>query len=177
MDATRIPAHLALRICLESSSAEEAARQIQDWGVASSCYIIVADRHGAVGMEFSAVDVKVLHCDEIGRVVHTNHYLVEHPGVVDTKWLQDSDFREKRIKELSASLDSELAPEGLTVERMTELFKDESGFPTSICRTQKGEAYSATLFNIVTDLRQVESHVTLGRPSKPEEQFILAFNR
>jgi isopenicillin-N N-acyltransferase-like protein len=171
MDPSRIPCHLGLRLVLDSFSREEAVRELEACGVASSCHMLVADATGGVGLEWSSKDLKNVEMNGEGQVFHTNHYLAVHEqGVVDTVWLKDSLVRIVRVQELCGRLG-----ESPGVEEVAEVFKDEKGLPTSICRNEPDEGATATLFNIVMDLEARKAVVTLGRPVEPEEHFELAF--
>jgi isopenicillin-N N-acyltransferase-like protein len=171
MDASRIPCHLGLRLVLDSFSREEAVRGLEVCGVASSCHMLVADATGGVGLEWSSKDLRKVEMNEARQVFHTNHYLAVHEqGVVDTVWLKDSLVRIVRVQELCGRLgDSPTAGE------VAEVFKDEKGLPTSICRNERDGSGTGTLFNIVMDLEAKKAKVTLGRPVEPEEHFELSF--
>ena len=86
MDPTRIPCHLGLRMVLESNSREEAVSQLEKYGVASSCHMLVADADGSVGLEWSSVEVQKVNMNSNKQVFHSNHYLMKHVGVEDTNW-------------------------------------------------------------------------------------------
>jgi isopenicillin-N N-acyltransferase-like protein len=60
-------------------------------------------------------------------------------------------------------------------DEFSALFEDETGFPVSICRAQVGVSKSATLFNIVMDLKSMKAIVKLGRPCAVEEVVELSF--
>lgn len=107
---------------------------------------------------------------EAGQVFHSNHYLVQHPGVIDTVWLEDSRFRVKRVEELCHELG-----DSPSMGSVQGLFTDEKNYPFAICRAQEGGAASATLFNIVMDLKEKVANVILGRPTAPEGIYELAF--
>lgn len=170
MDPTRIPCHLGLRMVLESRSREEAVQRLEKYGVASSCHMLIADASGGVGLEWSSVEVQKVTMNASKQVFHSNHYLMKHPGVEDTNWLADSTYRVTRIEELCKNIDGKP-----TSGNVAELFKDESNLPGAICRAQTGASGSATLFNIVMDLKARNATVTLGRPVAPEEVLQLAF--
>lgn len=171
MDPGRIPCHLGLRMVLESSSREDAVRKLESYGVASSCHMLVADAQGGTGLEWSWKDLRKVEMNPSKQVFHTNHYLAEHEkGVIDTVWLKDSLVRIVRIEELCKKVG--VSP---TMEELAEMFKDEKGFPTSICRNEKGGSATGTLFNIVMDLKAKKAAVTLGRPVEPEQYFELGF--
>lgn len=174
MDSTRLPCHLGLRMVLESWTREEAITKLEKHGIASSCHMLIADPSGGVGVEWSYIDVQKLSMNAAGQVFHSNHYLVPHPGVIDTVWLEDSKYRVKRIEELCKRLGN--SP---SIDSVQAIFKDESNYPESICRDTPahngGNGHSATLFNIVMDLEARAAKVILGRPTAPEEFIELSF--
>jgi len=171
MDPSRIPCHLGLRLVLDSFSREEAVRELKACGVASSCHMLVADATGGVGLEWSFRDLSKVEMNAARQVFHTNHYLAVHEqGVVDTVWLKDSLVRIVRVQQLCGRLG-----DSPTMREVTEVFKDEKGLPTSICRHELDDGATSTLFNIVMDLEARKATVTLGRPVEPEEHFELAF--
>lgn len=170
MDASRLPTHLGLRMALESESREAAVKRLQEFGVASSCHYLLADATGGVGLEWSYVDCKQIGMNASLQVFHSNHYLTDHPGVHDTNWLPDSNFRVSRIEELCRRVQGE--PGFATVQA---LFRDEANYPASICRAETGISDVASLFNIVMDLEANRAMVILGRPTEPEEFVELSF--
>lgn len=120
----------------------------------------------------SYLDVQKLNPNAKGQVFHSNHYLVPHEaGVFDTVWLEDSRFRLERIEELC----SRLEVEDLCLRSVQSIFTDEKNYPHSICRAERGDNESETLFNIVMDLRARAAKVILGRPTSPEGFFELSF--
>ena len=176
MDPTKLPCHLGLRMVLESSSRAEAERTLREYGVASACHMLIADAEtGGVGLEWSSVDVQKCEQDGSGRVFHSNHYLCAHPkSGQDTNWLPDSEFRVRRIEELADKLSN--SGGGVDGEKIFEIFKDEKGWPGSICRQQvEGKSESESLFNIVMDLTRRRAEVCLGRPVEVEERVVLEF--
>jgi isopenicillin-N N-acyltransferase like protein len=48
--------------------------------------------------------------------------------------------------------------------------------PSAICRKQEGESTTATLFNIVMELKEKRAVVRLGKPCAPEEVIHLSFD-
>ncbi|KAK5171367.1 uncharacterized protein LTR77_004511 [Saxophila tyrrhenica] len=171
MDATKLPCHLGLRMVLESRSREEAVRRLEEFGIASSCHMLIADAEGGIGLEWSSSDVQKCEMNGEKQVFHSNHFLLEHPGVgEDTQWIKDSGYRVTRIEELAKQLKG--AP---TKQKLFEIFKDESNYPGAICRAQKAPSTSASLFNIIVDLKAIRGDVTLGRPTEPEDFVQLAF--
>lgn len=184
LDPTRLPVHLALRTILESRSLTGAMVNLKRLGgVAGSAHILVADPEGARGLEFAGGqrEFKVVLPDEKGRVVHTNHLVLEHPGVEEPGWLPDSVGRLVRMGVLT---DGEGDRAGLLVAggggevdfaKVLELFKDEEGFPCSINRLGVAEGESQTLFTIVMDLGRKEALVKVGRPTEGGEEIHLGF--
>jgi len=171
VDSTRLPCHLGLRMVLESHSKDEAVQKLENYGIASSCHMLVADGEtGGVGLEFSFDDGKQIVQNVKGQVFHSNHYLDPILEKKDTNWMADSGFRVKRIEELCHGIST---PE---MEPVRALFRDEKNFPASICRSsQKPQTASSTLFNIVMELKSKTAKVVLGRPVAPEEEFDISF--
>jgi isopenicillin-N N-acyltransferase-like protein len=165
-----LPVHFGLRMVLESTSTQEAVEKLEKYGMASSAHILIADASSAVGLEFTKSTFAKCLPDELGRVVHANHLLLPHSGETDTVWLKDSPVRVQTMTDNSAKLTGE--PSWKEVE---ELFHDEQNHPRSICRFETTETGSATLFNIVMDLRSGKGVVRVGRPTEYEEIIRLEF--
>ncbi|KAJ4342116.1 hypothetical protein N0V95_007026 [Ascochyta clinopodiicola] len=163
-DPSRLPAHLGLRMALESTSVANAVQQLESYGMASSAHILLADTTTALGLEFTKSSFAYCEADAQGRVVHTNHLLKEHPGERDTVWLKDSLTRVATMTENAGRLGTEPS-----WEAVSGLFEDEQNAPGAICRVQTEETGSATLFNIVMDLKSRRAVVRLGRPTEVEE--------
>jgi isopenicillin-N N-acyltransferase like protein len=181
MDVERLASHLGLRMALECWNREEAVRKLEAGGIASSCYMCIADgESGGVGLEWSHIGLRKIGGTN-GRVCHANHYVLEHPGVEDTNWIRDSAFRQARIEELCENLETveekDQAGADPTLEDIIALFRDEKNYPGSISRKATADTdHSSTLFNIVMDLRAKKAFVRVGRPSEPaEEVFELGF--
>ncbi|KAG6358404.1 hypothetical protein INS49_014288 [Diaporthe citri] len=175
LDSARLPVHFALRAVLESASRADALATLTKLGgVAGSAHILVADPAGSVGLEFAGGGERIgeIGPDEKGRVVHTNHLVLEHPGVEEPGWLPDSGERLARIRKLT---DGEVLAGKWDVKRVVELFKDEEGFPFSINRLRVKEGESQTLFTIVMDLGRKEALVKVGRPTGDGEEIHLGF--
>lgn len=171
MDERRLPCHLGLRMVLESRSRAEAVERLEKCGIASACHMLIADSTGGVGMEWSSVENRRLDMNTSGQVFHSNHYVLEHKGVEDEKWLEDSSVRIKRIEELCKGL-STSEP---SMHEIKSLFMDEENCPGAICRQQLPPSNAATLFNIVMDLTSKRAVVALGRPVKADEIIELSF--
>lgn len=156
---------------LESRSRDEAVQRLESYGVASACHMLIADETGGIGLEWSAAEVQRCTMNSSSQVFHTNHYLLKHQKVgQDTCWLEDSPFRVARVEELANRIQG--TP---TREDVFEIFKDEQNHPGAICRAQKANVKSASLFNIVMDLKAKRATVTLGRPVDPDDTVELVF--
>lgn len=168
VDPSRLPVHFGLRMALESNSVAGAVRKLESYGMASSAHILLADPSTSLGLEFTKSTFAYCLPDSAGRVVHANHLLLDHPGEKDTVWLKDSLTRVPTM----ASNASKLCNEP-TWEDVNRLFEDEQNYPGSICRFETKETGSATLFNIVMDLKKKKAVVRLGRPSEVEKSIEL----
>ncbi|KAF2657275.1 peptidase C45 acyl-coenzyme A:6-aminopenicillanic acid acyl-transferas-like protein [Lophiostoma macrostomum CBS 122681] len=164
---SQLPVHFGLRMALESDSAIEAVQKLESYGMASSAHILIADATTAVGLEFTKSTFARCLPDELHRVVHANHLLLEHPGETDTVWLQDSLDRVQTMTGNSSKVGG--GGHEPSWEDVSRLFEDEQNHPTSICREAIDENGSGTLFNIVMDLKSRRAILRLGRPVQVEE--------
>ncbi|KAF1834935.1 peptidase C45 acyl-coenzyme A:6-aminopenicillanic acid acyl-transferas-like protein [Decorospora gaudefroyi] len=164
VDATRLPAHFGLRMALESTSVDEAVRRLESYGMASSAHILIADPKTSLGLEFTKSTFAHVLPDSKGRVIHTNHLLLEHPGEIDAIWLKDSLTRAPTMAKNVGALSEEPS-----WGEVSCLFEDEQNAPGAICRFETEETGSGTLFNIVMDLKSKKAVVRLGRPTEVEE--------
>lgn len=172
VDATKLPIHFALRKVLESPSRAAAVEAIKKVGVAGSGHILIGDPTGSTGLECTSKWVKEVHMDDMNRVCHTNHLLLDKSDVDEPPWLEDSPARLARIRELTAGI-SQQRP---TLEDISELFSDTHGYPGSINRKQEeGRSEAETLFTILMDLTRKSARVTFGRPTEVTEQVLISF--
>lgn len=153
-----LPSHLGLRLALESSSAEAAAKSLEEAGMASSAYILVGDATTAIGLEFTSTTFARLPLNEHGFIAHSNHLLLHHPNVDEPKWLEDSPLRTETMGR------NVLQAKGMSWAAFGGLFEDETNYPCSISRVQEGASEFATLFNITMDLEKKKAVVREGRP-------------
>ncbi|KAL4963622.1 putative acyl-CoA:6-aminopenicillanic-acid-acyltransferase [Aspergillus stella-maris] len=169
VDTNKLPVHLALRMALDSSSAREGVDILKEkYGVASPAHILIADSTESMGCEFTSTTSAVITADERGRVIHSNHLLLPHPGVHDTAWLADSPFRIQRVVKLTDEILSIWEP---SFEAVAGIFRDRANAPAAICRNGEFE----TLFNIVMDLKARKAMVVLGMPDSGEGALGLGF--
>jgi len=173
LDASRIPAHLGLRLALESSSAKQAVELLERKGMASSSHLLIADSSTAVGLEVTSKTTARCHVDLHNRVIHSNHLLEQHPGVNEPTWLEDSPMRVDRMRALTEEFDTKHKEPSWA--EFSRLFEDQTNAPAAICRSYGGPSSSATLFNIVMDLKEKRAVVRLGKPSHVEETHEFTF--
>ena len=177
VDFQKLPCHLALRTCLESTSAQEAVVALRKAGVASACHILVADSASAIGLECSNDDIIEL-ATERGVLTHTNHYIKLHHGKGDLMALKDSPTRLERVNQLVHEQMKRLHDAGvLGLEDIRSLLKDEENYPTAICRSRTDDSSIATLFNIVMDLGNRRAELVTGKPSSSAEILYLVPGR
>lgn len=192
VDYEGLPAHLALRTALEATSQIDAQHKIMETSaggrMASSAFILIGCRDGAIGCEFAATatgagngcvwqPMEDLQYPRRGEIlVHTNHCLLPHPGSAEERVLvADSPDRIHRMKYLI-----QLHTERLTKDDFASFFKDEKGYPCSINRKQEGASEIESLFNIVIDFGEGQEAVTakikMGRPTETGEEFVMSFD-
>lgn len=173
LSESKFPIHIALRLALEQTSAKSAIDLLTSVGGASPGHILIGDGNMAQGLEISAYDVQKMDCGDNGFLIHTNHYLLDHPGVTESCIFNDSHFRLDRATELANDLAGAKGEDVLI--GLDKLFKDEKNFPGSICRLQTPPSTATTIFNIVMDLRSAMAVVKIGRPVAPKEVISLHF--
>lgn len=166
-DYNRTPVHLCWRLVLECTSISAAATAISAHGCAAAAHMLVVDRTTSLSFEVTHRTIRRLHPDDTGRIFHSNHMLLSHPGT-ETRWSNDSWRRVKRIRQLADAVSG--TPDQDT---LLGLMSDEEGYPCSINRAQVGESETASVFSISMDLVKVEAKVLLGRPSQPDGSFML----
>ncbi|KAF3013403.1 hypothetical protein E8E15_001368 [Penicillium rubens] len=169
---TGVPSHIALRIALESTSPSQAYdRIVEQGGMAASAFIMVGNGHEAFGLEFSPTSIRKQVLDANGRMVHTNHCLLQHgKNEKEIDPLPDSWNRHQRMEFLLDGFDG-------TKQAFAQLWADEDNYPFSICRAyEEGKSRGATLFNIIYDHARREATVRLGRPTNPDEMFVMRFD-
>jgi len=181
MISSKLPIHVALRLCLQSSSVENAVETINSLGgVASAQHILVADSTKALGLELSPVGDKYLTEDASGLIAHSNHFL-ENSYVEEPPWLSGSPIRLDRIRYLAHELIADgVKGDAITPELLREkIFSDTYNSPQAICckedESRDISTRSSSLFNIVMDLKPQNSsaEVVFGRVGSGEEGPIL----
>ncbi|TVY81231.1 Acyl-coenzyme A:6-aminopenicillanic-acid-acyltransferase 40 kDa form [Lachnellula suecica] len=172
LDASRMPVHLGLRTVLKSSSTKEAVAKLTEAGMAASAHMLIVDGSGdATGLEFTSSTFAELPVNAQGRIIHTNHLILPHEGAHEVPWLKDSVERVERMAYLTDKFEGKEP----TWPEVSRLFEDRDGLPGAICRSQELPSTSATLFNIVMDLKGKHAVVRMGKPCDVEESFKLSF--
>ncbi|KAI0684000.1 AAT-domain-containing protein [Cytidiella melzeri] len=175
IDTHLLPVHLLLRIALECTSSQAAIAKIEVLGGASSSqHILIADSDGGVGLELSPRGGAYLEENELGLLVHTNHFL-ENKLVDEPPWLSGSPVRLARAYALcetvaAGTVGHELASKVTPDVLRRKVFADTFNSPQAICcmadlsRTEIIE----TIFNIVMTFERGKSptaEVLIGRPA------------
>ncbi|KAL8775276.1 MAG: hypothetical protein Q9209_000283 [Squamulea sp. 1 TL-2023] len=166
LDFSKLPCHLALRRCLDSNSRAEAVAALQSAGVASSCHILIADPKGGTGVECSSDDIVLLPMCDNGMIIHTNHFVKDHPGVEEKVQLKDTNARIVRVSEIIKTAEPGIGS-------IRRLLDDEDGYPISINRQRTNDSTIATLFSVIMNLNERCADVRLGRPTTAEQDFKL----
>jgi isopenicillin-N N-acyltransferase-like protein len=174
LDVSRLPIHMAMRMCLESRSRLEAIDKLKSFGTAGSGHILVGDPAGSTGLECTSIGIQEIAMDADGIIAHANNLILAHPGVDEPPWLEDSPKRTRRMSRLLRKLDLAKTP---IYADVFSLFKDEEGYPNSICRCQAEGGTTQTLFYIVMDLTSTSAVVTFGRPTVEGERMFLGFDK
>ena len=178
-DPSKIPVHLALRICLSSPSAADAVSKLESLGgVASSAHILIADPSGPKGLELSPLGNAYLDPDDRGMVFHTNHFL-SNKYVRETGWLSGSPIRLARVEELAREMDEKGEKVDGEILRKS-IFADGFNAPQAICaqedESRPVQSRVKTVFSIAMRLSEgstPKGEVVWGRPGSGEEGPIL----
>ncbi|KAJ7479347.1 acyl-coenzyme A:6-aminopenicillanic acid acyl-transferase-domain-containing protein [Mycena galericulata] len=155
-DATKLPIHVALRLCLESTSVQNAIDHITSLGgVASSQHILIADQSGALAMELSPLGNTYIPPNKHGYITHTNHFIANKSAVTEPHWPGvGSHERLARIDELMNGLQVEVGDRDVEIRDTLRqrIFSDTFNSPAAICCTENPikpiETRSRTLFCI-----------------------------
>jgi hypothetical protein len=118
-----------------------------------------------VNVEGSATDAELIGVDELGHLVHTNHYecpkMRRYEG--DPGYAVHSRARAARAAELLASSE----PGSITAETLRAFLSDHEGEPDCLCRHPErapGPNDSATTFWWVADLTEMRLRFGRGNP-------------
>ncbi|PYH93632.1 acyl-CoA:6-aminopenicillanic-acid-acyltransferase [Aspergillus ellipticus CBS 707.79] len=180
--SSKLPIHVALRLCLESISAEDAVQKLERLGgTGSSQHILVADSTSSFGLELSPLGNVYIEEDDYGMVTHTNHFLENH-FVYAPPWLSGSPVRLARARQLSRELiDSGVLSEDQLIPGVLreKVFSDLYNAPQSICGqsdwTLDRIEQVVTLFNIVMrlDPKNLGAEVAVGQPGSGRETSVV----
>ncbi|KAJ5648480.1 hypothetical protein N7490_004852 [Penicillium lividum] len=172
MISSKLPIHVALRLCLESVSVESAVKTLERLGgVASAQHILVSDYNTALALELSPLGNKYIPEDESGLILHTNHF-IENQYVEEPPWLSGSAIRLDRARNLALDLIADgISDDAITPALLREkIFSDTFNAPQAICCPGDESVHisirSNTLFNIVMNLEpeNMGAEVVFGRP-------------
>jgi isopenicillin-N N-acyltransferase-like protein len=177
-DASRLPIHVALRLCLESTTASSAISTLETLGVASAQHILIADLNGPKSLELSPKGNIIISPDSQGKVCHSNHF-IQNTYVKEPPWLAGSPIRLARIQALTQELAS--GGNAVTPDVLRRcVFSDSFNAPQAICcqedETRPVETRSSTLFCIIMRFvkgKKPFAEVVWGRPGSDEEGEVL----
>lgn len=181
MISSKLPIHVALRLCLESTSVDSAVKVLDSLGgVASAQHILCADSTKALGLELSPVGDKHIVENALGIIGHTNHFL-ENRYVDEPLWLSGSPIRLKRLEELTQELiQSGVEGDAITPALLRDrIFSDTYNLPQAICCQQDPSrpmsTRSSSLFNIAMNLdpKNLGAELVFGRVGSGEEGPVL----
>jgi isopenicillin-N N-acyltransferase-like protein len=181
MISSKVPIHVALRLCLESTSVNIAVETLEGLGgVASAQHILCADSTIALGLELSPVGDKHIAEDALGIIGHTNHF-IENRYVNEPPWLSGSPIRLERLEQLTQNLIQEgVKGDAITPALLRDrIFSDTYNLPQAICCQEDPlrpiASRSSSLFNIVMNLdpKHLGAEVVFGRVGSGEEGPVL----
>lgn len=179
-DSSKIPFHVATRICLNSKSAAEAKTQLKDLGsLASTQHILIADpEEGPTTMELSPRGDVYIKPDADGIVCHTNH-LIENNYVDSPPWLAGSPIRLERMNLLTHEISASGKAVTGDVLRM-KVFNDTFNAPQAVCcqedPSRPYETRSSTLVCVVMNLNKGQppsAELVWGQPGSGLEGEVL----
>ncbi len=154
-----IPHYPIERMMYECKNMEEVVDLLRRMPVEYNVnYLICAGQGNIADVESTTEGPQILHDKGAGYLVHTNHYLSERFATRDNfkRSLPDSFPRLERIRSL---VDSRYG--SITVEDIQHFLSDHSGYPTSICRHDKG---MRTVASLIAEPAQGRMHVAVGNP-------------
>ncbi|CCX35417.1 putative Acyl-CoA:6-aminopenicillanic-acid-acyltransferase [Taphrina deformans PYCC 5710] len=171
MNDTMLPIHVALRLVLESDSAEDAHKRLEVAGVASAAHFLLADGGSSMGLEVNPVrPFGRIEPTTDGNIFHTNHCVARNrpEALTEIPWLQDSPVRLDRIAKLVHDLQE------TSFETISKVFQDEQGLPNAINRDVDPETGTGicTIFTAIMNCTRKELRVTIGRPTAVLETYV-----
>ncbi|KAF3903787.1 hypothetical protein ABW20_dc0110634 [Dactylellina cionopaga] len=155
-DHSKLPIHIILRLCLESSSVTEAIAVIEKHGIASAQHILIADTNGALGLELSPIQNHYMRPSENGFLAHTNHP-VENVFIKESVPFDGSKERLLRTHQLAKTIPIDM----VDAEKFRNtIFCDKVDGEYAICASEIPSkpkwTRTMTLFNIVMRFREGE---------------------
>jgi len=179
-DSGKIPIHVALRVCLESTSAKSAIEKLEVLGsIGSAQHILIADTDGPTSLELSPLGNVYIEPNDQGIVCHSNHF-IKNRYVNEPPWLKGSPIRLERCQKLTAELAQ--STKTVTGEILRDkVFSDCFNAPQAIaCQPDPSRPLatrSSTLFCIVMAFvkgQKPSAEVVWGIPGSGEEGPVLS---
>jgi isopenicillin-N N-acyltransferase like protein len=154
-----IPHYPVERMMYECRSLEEVFALLRKMPVEYNVNYLLADGKGNIAdVESTTEGPQILHDQGAGYLVHTNHFLSDRFATAANfkQSLPDSFPRLERIRSLVQSRYG-----SITVDDIQQFLSDHSGYPTSICRHDKG---MRTVASLIAEPEKGAMHVAVGNP-------------
>lgn len=153
-----VPPYLLIPHVLSCASIDEALDELRRIRRASSRYFVLADVHGAVGVEMTVTDLRVLRKPVL---LHANHFL--HPDFrdADMKTGEQLACSQHRLQRMASLVDGGVDPRAI--------LKDHDEFPNSICAHNLGDPrITETVAGVVMLPKTCEIQIAFGQPCRSE---------
>jgi isopenicillin-N N-acyltransferase-like protein len=154
-----IPHYPVVRMMYECESLEQVFDLLRRMPVEYNVNYLMCDGQGNIAdVESTTEGPQIVHDQGAGYLVHTNHYLCERFATEENfkQSLADSFPRLSRINSLVESRYGSVA-----VNDIQHFLSDHSGYPTSICRHDKG---MRTVASLIAEPARRCMHVAVGNP-------------
>lgn len=154
-----MPHYPVLRMMYECKTLEQVFDLLRKLPMQYNVNFLMCDGQGNIAdIESTTEGPQILHDQGAGYLVHTNHYLCERFATEENfkRSLVDSFPRLNRITSLVESRYG-----SIEVNDVKRFLSDHSGYPTSICRHDKG---MRTVASLIAEPARRCMHVAVGNP-------------
>jgi len=156
-----VPRPVLYRLLLEKEDLSAALRVVTDAKRASSCNYLVAHASGEI-KNLEAIPDHYGIVDSRGDLfIHANHFT--HPEMVPFEKrpkdkLENSKFRENRLRELMTQNDGKIS-----IDQLKVFLADHQLYPTAVCTHPEGNPWNmATIASIIAKPADRVMHVSMG---------------
>jgi isopenicillin-N N-acyltransferase-like protein len=164
--ADGVPWYFIVRAIFEASSLDGAADAARRARRAISANAAMITPEGAADIEVTPDDVRVLHADQNGRLVHTNHCvhpdLTRHNDKYAARIFGQSVPRKARAEEMM-----EGGGRRVSVDDVKAILSDHEGYPTAICRHPNDDpatGWQRSVISMIVEPSEGRMHVSRGNP-------------